>query len=118
MAGGPQARKSAWRRWELAVIIALLGVIAFSFYYNEHVNPPPDVEDVWMPVMEAYSEDGVECHVAVVDRILRMSEVVRPSPYVDDDLHPYHATRQARELAVSTVLKGDWRPPECGGAVP
>lgn len=100
-------------KWSIVAVLTIMGAVSTIIYFDTQNNPRPEVIDVWMPVMEAYSDDGIECHVAVVDRILHISDVLRPSPYVDDMLHPHHATMHARELATIMVLDGEWRPPEC-----
>lgn len=105
------------KHWQVMVIIALFGSSASLIYYRVHVDPLPDDGDLWEPVMAAYPNGGVDCHVAVVDRVVHVSDLLRKSPYVDDDLLAYEAERQANELALDMVLGEDAipPPPECGG---
>lgn len=119
MSSGRQASKPLWKSWHIPVLLGLLAVIGLAIYYGVYINPPPDDADLWPPVMEAYPNDGMACHLSVMDRVLRASDMLYDSPYVGDDLGKYQATRLANKLALDMVLHGGGAPPpECSGPGP
>lgn len=95
------------------IIFAMIGISFFMYY------PPPPAMDWWTAAATAYPSGSTECHAAVVDRILRMSEALLGSPHVAADNPPSpRDERRAGMMAVNMTLDGEWRAPECGDAEP
>ena len=119
MAGQRPASKSLRAFLPLLIGIALLLVSTYLVFYREYVDPLPTDADVWEPVMEAYPNEGMDCHVSIVDRALHVSALLRDSPYVDNDLLRYEAERRANNMAVEMVIsEGTGSHPACVGRTP
>ena len=127
-AGGVQAgagdKKSRWTYVEngheyvttLSAIIFLIGIFGSCaiIWYLVFMLTPTANADPWEAVMEAHHDAGMACHAALVDRIDHMTGVLYGGPYtVGESTSQSMVT--ARDLAISMVLDGDVRPPECGG---
>lgn len=109
--------RSKWIWLELAVAIVCVAAASYTFYYRSYVDPIPSDEGLWEAVLEAYPDGGLDCHVSTMDRVLRVSDMLRDSPYVDDaPFFSFQPIRQADEMALDMVLgRGAEVPPECGG---
>ena len=119
MAGQRPANKSRRVFLPLLILIALILVIACLMYYRAYVDPLPTDADVWEPVMEAYPNEGMNCHVSIVDRVLHVSDLLRVSPYVGDDLWATDAERLANNMALDMVLgEGTGNHPACDVEAP
>lgn len=114
MSSGRQASKPLWEIREFQALIGLLVILGATIYYGVYINPYPADVDLWPLVMEAYPNGGMACHASLMDRVLRMSDVLRDSPYVGDGHGNYQAIRLADKLAIDMVIHGGGAPPpEC-----
>ena len=98
------------QRITFPVILALTLVITFTYSPGEDASSA----DPWDVAMEAYPDGSMACHAAVVDRMLRMSDVLDDSPYTASDSSLY-ASDDPDDLALRMAIDGDIRPPECDG---
>ena len=99
-----------------AVVIFALAMIPIAYVMHD---PPPTAEDWWTAAATAYPNGSTDCHVAVVDRILRMSVALLDSPHVAaGNPSSSRDERRAGMMAANMTLGGEWRAPECGDAEP
>ena len=98
-------------------IAAITVTTAIMLYLGFYHSPPSDAV-MWAAVMDAHPDAGMECHATLVERIQHLSGMLRDTPYAGGNPSMYGPDSLLDDLATRMVLESDWRPPECGGAVP
>lgn len=94
--------------------IASIAVFCTILLYQSFYHSPPSEADLWAAVMDAHPDAGMECHTAVVERILDTTGMLYGGPYAVDDSGRRLAEAEIKKAATGMVLDGDWHPPECG----
>ena len=96
------------------VTAGLLGFIVYFFLLS-----PPSVNNAWSSVIDAYPDGSIECHVAVMDRVRHISDLLDYSHHVSNNAsHKYQTIGSANELAVRMVAESERQPPECAATRP
>lgn len=121
--GDTGGKKSLWTRVDNGVetptylsVILMLGIImisALGFASWIYIIIQP--YDSWADILAAHPDAGMECHMAIMERIQDTEGLVYGSPYAVDDSGQHMSGAEITELATHMVLDSDWRPPECGG---
>ena len=94
----------------VALIVSLVYILLLS---------PPIVNKAWSAVKDAYPDGSIECHVAVMDRVRHISDLLDYSHYVSNNAsHVYQTLLRADELAIRMVAESEQQPPECLTAPP
>ena len=93
------------------VFVGIFGIVVFVHEIIAQLSYDP----TWTDVVAAHPDAGMECHMAIMERIQDTKGLVYGSPYAVDDSGQRMSVAEIKELATHMVLDSDWRPPECGG---